>query len=122
MIRTRHIVAVLLLAGIAAAQSGRGGRFRNAPVVQTPPPPRIGVRLDEGPSGEWRIASVVPLSPANHAGLKAGDLILMVRGKPVSFDEPVRFRELFAPSPVLMTIEREGEEMYFIVPKRVFEM
>lgn len=120
MIRTRHIVAVLLLAGIAAAQDGRRGFTRRGPMA--PPLPRIGVRLDEGPLGEWRIASVVPLSPANHAGLKAGDLILMVRGKPVSFDEPVRFRELFATSPVLMTIERDGEEMFFIVPKRVFEM
>lgn len=87
-----------------------------------PPPPRIGVRLDEGPAGEWRISAVVPLSPAHRAGLRAGDLILRVRAEEVSFDDPERFRELFDTSPVLLTIERDAEETLYFIHKRVFPM
>ncbi|MFZ4576732.1 MAG: PDZ domain-containing protein, partial [Phycisphaerales bacterium] len=42
-------------------------------------PRRIGIRLDQGPAGEWRISAVVPFSPAHRAGLQANNLILKVR-------------------------------------------
>ncbi len=112
-------LALPLAAGVLWAQpagtTGRGGRASS-------PPPRIGVRLDEGPAGEWRISAVVPLSPAHRAGLMAGDLILKVRGEAVFFDDPEGFREQFRPSPVHLTIERGGDELYFVIHKRVFEM
>jgi C-terminal processing protease CtpA/Prc len=113
--------------GDVAQQPNTNGRAarraRRAAQPQRPtPPPRIGVRLDEGPAGEWRISAVVPFSPAHRAGLRANDLILKVRGEDVSFDDPERFRELFDPSPVILTIERDGEETLYLIHKRVFPM
>jgi S1-C subfamily serine protease len=73
---TRRIVAALLHDGrVRRAWLGIAGAHR-------PLPPRLSNRLQR--RGGIGVAEVVPGSPAAAAGLRSGDLILDVGGKPVS--------------------------------------
>jgi S1-C subfamily serine protease len=73
---TRRIIAALLHDGrVRRAWLGIAGAHR-------PLPPRLARRLDR--RGGIAVAEVVPGSPADGAGLRSGDLILDVGGKPVS--------------------------------------
>jgi len=42
----------------------------------------------------WRVASVIPDSPADHAGVEPGDLITRINGEPVAAWDLVRFKQL----------------------------
>lgn len=109
------VIGLMGLYGHAQAQPDR-----EAPVPATAPGPlRIGVSLGEGAFGEWQITGVAPLSPAHRAGLRPGDLIIAVRGSPVSYDAPERFRDLMRESPVLMTVERADAQRFMVIPKRL---
>jgi len=72
------------------------------------PAPMIGVV----PAGDVVIYKLTdPDSPAAQAGLKAGDRILTIAGKPVRrWDEIETLLEAAPPGPVVLTIEREGRE------------
>jgi S1-C subfamily serine protease len=73
---TRRIIAALLHDGrVRRAWLGIAGAHR-------PLPPRLARRLER--RGGIGVAEVVPLSPAMAAGLRSGDLILDVGGKPVA--------------------------------------
>lgn len=105
----RSIVSILIAAA-ALAQPGPPG------------PRRIGVGLGQSPGGAWVITRVTPLSPADRAGLRPGDLIVRVRGVEVNTDDPETFTEAFEPNPVHLSIERHTDgavqRFYVIVPKR----
>jgi S1-C subfamily serine protease len=73
-------VAALVLAGAAYAvtslpQSG-------SPTTSSTQPAWLGVQLIPVPAGAL-VASVVPGSPAQAAGLRAGDVITQIQGRPV---------------------------------------
>lgn len=111
--------AVWAVTAIGLSRNATGQPDRNASTpADISAPPRIGVTLDEGASGEWAITGIVPLSPAHRVGLRPGDLIIAVRGRPVSFDAPERFRDLMRQSPVLLTVERDGIQRVLLIPKR----
>lgn len=69
---------------------------------------RIGITLP--PGGEPRIRSVLPGSPAEQAGLRAGDLVLEVDGSRVTRTEEVieRVGSAAPGTPVRLAFERDG--------------
>jgi S1-C subfamily serine protease len=77
----------------------------------------LGVRFRGETDGDGRpgleILDVRPGSPADRAGLKRGDRILSVNGKPV--DQPVRLENVLSVLPsgseVMLAIEREGRRL-----------
>lgn len=75
----------------------------------------IGVELQRQPDGTLRVISPIDDTPAKRAGIKAGDLITAIDGKPFKVDEgdnsgPLRG----APgSKVVLTIVREGRDKPF---------
>ncbi|ALN82716.1 C-terminal processing peptidase family protein [Lysobacter antibioticus] len=77
----------------------------------------IGVELQRQPDGSLRVISPIDDTPAARAGIKAGDLITAIDGKPFKVDEgdssgPLRG----APgSKVVLTIVREGRDKPFDV-------
>jgi C-terminal processing protease CtpA/Prc len=48
--------------------------------VPAPPVRTVGLSLFADPAG-WRIAGIIPHSPAEMAGIKAGDLVIQIEGK-----------------------------------------
>lgn len=77
----------------------------------------IGVELQRQPDGTLRVISPIDDTPAARAGIKAGDLITAIDGKPFKVDEgdssgPLRG----APgTKVVLTIVREGRDKPFDV-------
>ncbi len=75
----------------------------------------IGVELQRQPDGSLRVISPIDDTPAARAGIKAGDVITAIDGKPFKVDEgdnsgPLRG----APgSKVVLTIVREGRDKPF---------
>ncbi|CUU11139.1 MAG: S41 family peptidase [Fimbriimonadales bacterium] len=71
----------------------------------------IGALLEDAPGGA-RVVRPLPNSPAEKAGLKAGDVIIAVDGKSlerISVDEAVRLIRGPRYSTVVLTVRREGE-------------
>ncbi|RDZ26101.1 S41 family peptidase [Lysobacter silvisoli] len=78
----------------------------------------IGVELQRQPDGSLRVISPIDDTPAARAGIKAGDLIVAIDGKPFKADEgdssgPLRGEP---GSKVVLTIVREGRDKPFDVP------
>src|SRR6266700_5232569 len=99
---TRRIIAALM----------RDGRVRRA---------YLGLAMMPGPvPAQWRerlgrqtgllVAQVVPGGPADHAGLRQGDLLLTVAGKPVAVSQDLQ-RQMFDEAigrPLAITVMRHG--------------
>ncbi len=121
----------LLVGGVAGFSVGRTtttseatpGREIPPPGIPTPmfPPevtpvpgerPYLGIRYVQRPRGA-EVQEVLPGSPAEEAGLKVGDLIREVDGRPVSTARPLaELLSAYRPGDrVTLTVEREGREM-----------
>jgi hypothetical protein len=74
-------LAALIIVGGAYALSSSGGSGPGTPSASTP---WLGLQMESVPVGRVLVAAVVPGSPADHAGVGVGDLILGVNGKAVS--------------------------------------
>jgi len=77
----------------------------------------IGVELQRQPDGSLRVIAPIDDTPAARAGIKAGDLIIAIDGKPFKPDEgdssaPLRGK---SGSKVVLTIVREGTDKPFDV-------
>jgi S1-C subfamily serine protease len=88
------------------------GRVRRAylGLVSTPAPLPVPLAARTGRRRGLRIVDVVPGSPADHAGLKAGDLVLEAGRRPVADAQSLQ-RLLFADAigqPLPMTVYRRG--------------
>ena len=75
----------------------------------------IGVELQRQPDGTLKVISPIDDTPATRAGIKAGDLIIAIDGKPFRLDEGDSSSTLRgAPgSKVVLTIVREGRDKPF---------
>jgi carboxyl-terminal processing protease len=75
----------------------------------------IGVELQRQPDGTLKVISPIDDTPATRAGIKAGDLIIAIDGKPFKVDEGDSSSTLRgAPgSKVVLTIVREGRDKPF---------
>ena len=83
------------------------------PAEGAAPPPRLGVILDAGASGEGvRISEVLGSSLAEKAGLKAGDVILKVNGEIATDAEMLvsTVRAARSGQVVKLTVVRGGEQ------------
>lgn len=66
-----------------------------------------------------QIMMVNPGSPAERAGLQAGDIVLAVNGEPVFFYNFVKRIEENPDRPLVLTVERQGQTMDLtVVPRR----
>ncbi|MBI3450927.1 MAG: aspartyl protease family protein [Acidobacteria bacterium] len=79
-------------------------------VAAAPPQRRYGVRLQPSESGEYEVVGTDPGSPAEKAGIRAGDRILKVNGTPVKDLDTTRLGEMLHASPVKLAIQRDGKE------------
>ncbi len=121
----------LLVGGVAGFSIGRTTTLSEAtpgweiplPGIPTPafPPemtpvpgerPYLGIRYIQRPRGA-EVQEVMPGSPAEEAGLKVGDLIREVDGRPVSTARPLaELLSAYRPGDrVTLTVEREGREL-----------
>jgi len=72
------------------------------------------------PSGRSRISEVTPDRPAARAGLRAGDIVVAIDGKPVAPIAMVQTIEKSAGKKLAFTIERDGKtEIVDVVPESV---
>jgi len=65
-----------------------------------------------------QVVSTVPGSPANKAGLKPGDLILGIDGKPVNYNDFLPLIQKSAGRELLFTVERGGRTLSIPVTPR----
>jgi C-terminal peptidase prc len=75
---------------------------------------RIGILLQKFPDGSWIIRRVEPNTPAESAGLRAGDVVLAVDHMTPA-DEGDHFTDLFigtAGSPMTLTIQRQAAQPF----------
>jgi hypothetical protein len=63
--------------------------------IQTPPRRSAGVSFSKTPA-YWRVAGVVPKSPAETAGIQHGDLVIRINGDPVAKWDLRRYEQLVA--------------------------
>ncbi|MEV4799597.1 trypsin-like peptidase domain-containing protein [Nonomuraea sp. NPDC049421] len=99
---TRSIIAALI----------RDGRVRRAflGLVTSPAPLSEALRRRTGQDGALRVVEVVPGSPAQRAGLRAGDLVLSAGRTPVGDAQSLQ-RLMFADAigrPLPITVHRNG--------------
>jgi C-terminal processing protease CtpA/Prc len=86
-------------------------RLEEGQVAAGPSPARrrYGVRIQPSGSGDLEVAGRDPGSPAEKAGLLAGDRIVGVNGKPVGELSPGQIADMMHASPVSLVVERKGE-------------
>ena len=68
--------------------------------IASPPRRSAGLSFSKTPA-YWRIAGVVPGSPADAAGIKPGDLLTHLNGEPVAKWDLNRYDQLIATAPDL---------------------
>ncbi|MGH9870312.1 MAG: aspartyl protease family protein [Candidatus Polarisedimenticolia bacterium] len=73
--------------------------------------PRLGIRTKGMQDGRIPIEGVVPGSPAEKAGLRAGDAILRINGQAVAPMKPGDVALAMRATPVRFTLLRDGAEM-----------
>lgn len=69
--------------------------------IATPPRRSAGISFSKTPA-YWRVAGVVPKSPADAAGVQLGDLVTRINGEPVARWDLRRYEQLVATAPELV--------------------
>jgi S1-C subfamily serine protease len=88
--------------------------FEPGPYFGRPrPADRSGLGLSRGSGGALRVEGVIPGSPAERAGLRPGDELIAIDGRPAAECGPLyRLRETFrrdAGTEVRLSVRREDE-------------
>ena len=97
-----------------------GLMLADRPGASDVPPSLLGEMLEETPDG-LRVFAVFPGSPADRAGLRAGDLVLAIDGRPLaSLDDLRALMTAFNPAggEVEVAIRRDGEDVTLRVDVR----
>jgi S1-C subfamily serine protease len=81
--RTAIVVALLALLVVGAAVAGRALDHSSRPRTSSSQTAWLGAEVQGWPAGGALVASVTPGSPAQFAGLRPGDIITQVEGRPV---------------------------------------
>ncbi len=92
--------------------------FADRPGGSDFPPSLLGELVEETPDG-LRVVAVVPGSPAERSGLRPGDLLVAIDGRPLSTLDDIRSaaRTLAAASgEIEVSLERSGEPVTLVVP------
>jgi carboxyl-terminal processing protease len=80
----------------------------------------VGIGIEVGmEDGYVRVISPIEDSPADRAGIKAGDLIISLDGKPMrglTLEDAVKQMRGEADTKIVLTIDRKGEEQPLIIP------
>lgn len=93
-------------------------RDTTAPIA-TPPKRSSGISFSKT-AAYWRVAGVIPRSPAQQRGLKEGDLVVRINGEPVAQWDLRRFRQLVGlVSEIEFTLLDGREELLLTVPTMV---
>lgn len=91
-----------------------------APDVGTDPPAargKLGIRIQAEADGAWSIDSVEAGSPAEKAGLRAGDEFVAIDGTPLAeIEPPARAEALRAPR-VSITVRRDGKDIVITIDR-----
>ncbi len=85
----------------------------------------IGVHVDMGKNKEVLITAVLPNTPAEAAGLQAGDIILSADGtlfKTLEFDEAVRLVRGPEGTPVKLKVLRKGGQLSFTITRALIDI
>ncbi len=69
----------------------------------------VGGRTESVPSPDWRVDSVAPGSPADRVGLRSGDRIVAVNGRPVATMDDMVAALPGPGSPVTLEVQRRGD-------------
>jgi S1-C subfamily serine protease len=108
---------------------GRGGRPLHLGVVSVSSRPlpaagRLGVLLGEDPQGKALVDSIVPDSGAADAGLRPGDKILAVDGRPLAGRRQVTrlLQSMFPGEEVNLTLARDGDTLEVSAQIRDYEL
>lgn len=92
---------------------------RGAATFESEPIRMSGVSLEQR-RDDWRVADVVPDSPAEHAGVRVGDRVIQIDGVDPQLTPRDALRALLRTSnPLRLTVERDGRRLGFVVPIRV---
>jgi carboxyl-terminal processing protease len=84
----------------------------------------VGITLEEQ-NGKAVVISPIEDSPADHAGIEAGDVIVKVNGASIAglaLDDVVKKVAGPAGSPVTLTVERQGKELSFTMNRQEIEL
>lgn len=100
------VPAALALAAILPATGSALSAQQELPPSLTPGK-AVGFGFEPGPDGA-KIVVVVPGSPAERAGLKAGMVVTRLNGIPLGALDIVRLKEMFIASPDEMTLVVAG--------------
>jgi S1-C subfamily serine protease len=105
----RSALAVAVLAGLCFATAAPAA---DDPKKDDKPTGYIGVKMMHEEGGPITVQETVPDSPAEKAGLKAGDVIKKLGGKAVT-DLPEFVKKVRGSKPgdkLVLTVERDGKE------------
>ncbi len=105
---------------IRLRRSGSGtARTTRKPHQGSDSPFRIGVAFAPGSTG-WKVSAVTPGSAAEKSGIKPGDVVTMVNGKPIGAIARDELGRLFgSPTPVTLKVDRDGRTLEVpVTPQR----
>lgn len=75
----------------------------------------VGLELQQQPGPVLKVIAPIEGGPGDRAGLKSGDIITAIDGKPISSDDGTTPLRGAAGSPVKVTVQREGRDNPFDV-------
>jgi N-acetylneuraminic acid mutarotase len=102
----------LAAAALLAATTSAAAQQAQPPAANAPPAVGLGVGLEENAEGA-RIASVAPGGTAAAIGVRPGDILLQVGGRPVTGPEAVGayVQSLKVGDPVAVVVKRDGRNV-----------
>jgi PDZ domain-containing protein len=98
--------------GAGLLTGGLAGAFYQGPAQYARPAGELGIYVDDGYANDGcRVAGVAPDSPATHAGIQAGDILVRIDDRPVrnADDALFRIRTRYAGDQIRLQIVRNGK-------------